>query len=217
MAERVKPLTDRDLDRLALSVLRRLAEPGAVLGMLPGGAVAVVARRSYVAEVGSPAVVRTRETCRAPAEAVRAFIARGWLVRLAGGGRVLRYGIAPAGLAGLDRLIADRARRRSAPPAPLALRLARLRRHDGGPMLWPHEVDFAVDWAKGASLAPGAAAIILGDLGAGRGDLVARIARGVLVGGLPFSTIARREGVPVLTVQRLTATAIRCLGAGWLR
>ena len=214
MGRRLKSETDLALDRLALTVLRRLCEPGAVLGMAPGGSVAVVARRSIVYRQDAPPAPEVRSICRFDAASALAFIARGWIARRAGGSRALRYGITPEGRATLDRLIAARQAERAAPPAPLADRLGALRRHDGGPLLWPHEIAFAVDWAAGAAMVPGDAGRILSDLAAERGPVVARIARAVLISGLPLRSVARREGVTPAAARRLTATAVRCLGAG---
>lgn len=208
MGRRLKSETDLALDRLALTVLRRLCEPGAVLGMAPGGSVAVVARRSIVYRQDAPPAPEVRSICRFDAASALAFIARGWIEQRPGGTRALRYGITPEGRAALDRLIGARQAERAAPAAPLADRLGALRRHDGGPLLWPHEIDMVVETCEWA-MAVGDFGPIFWRLSVERGAVVARIARAVLFHGFPVASVARREGLTASAVRRLLGGACR--------
>ncbi|WP_407674036.1 DUF6456 domain-containing protein [Paracoccus beibuensis] len=93
-AKRDDPLVDSAIEarparsavdeRQALRVLRRLAEPGAVMATAPGMEKAIVTRDD----------IRTAVLDRALAETMAL---RGWIVQTGDGGRIQRYLIAPAG------------------------------------------------------------------------------------------------------------------------
>lgn len=83
LSGRAKPREDED-DRAALRVLRRLAEPGAVMASAEGMAKAIVTRDD----------IRTAILDRTLAETMAL---RGYVAQIGHGGRIQRYAIAPAG------------------------------------------------------------------------------------------------------------------------
>lgn len=85
-----RPMPESDLRRFALSALRRLSEPAAVLAMRPGGAVAKIARKR-----ADGTVVQTYEL---PGAAARVFAERGWIIeRPRTAQNVLRYALTDRG------------------------------------------------------------------------------------------------------------------------
>lgn len=93
-------------ERQALRVLRRMAEPGAVMASAPGMDKAIVTRDD----------IRTVVLERAVAEMMAL---KGWVVQSRGGGRIQRYVIAPAGREALRQMLRS-PRQRSAVPGPAA-------------------------------------------------------------------------------------------------
>ena len=89
-------------ERAALRVLRRLAEPGAVMASAAGMAKAIVTRDD----------IRTAVLERRQAEAMAL---KGWVVQSGQGGRVQRYVLAPAGREALRRMLASSRTRRAMP------------------------------------------------------------------------------------------------------
>ncbi|MDN5568790.1 MAG: DUF6456 domain-containing protein [Paracoccus sp. (in: a-proteobacteria)] len=109
-ARRDDPLVDSALahktpqpsdDRQSLRVLRRLAEPGAVMVTAPGMDKAIVTRDE----------IRTVVLERQLAEAMAL---KGWVVQTRGGGRVQRYVIAPAGREALRQMLRSPRQRNAA-------------------------------------------------------------------------------------------------------
>lgn len=91
-------------ERQALRILRRLAEPGALLASAAHMDKAIVTRDD----------IRTAVLDRALAESMAL---KGWIVQLGQGGRLQRYAIAPAGRAALRRMLRS-GRQRNAVPGP---------------------------------------------------------------------------------------------------
>lgn len=98
-------------DRAALRLLRRLAEPGAVLASAEGMEKAIVTRDD----------IRTAVLDRHMAEDLAL---RGWVVQSGQGGRIRRYVLAPAGREALRRMLRS-PRQREAVPGPADFRQAR--------------------------------------------------------------------------------------------
>ena len=101
------PRTDqrpRADERQMLRVLRRLAEPGAVMATAPGMEKAIVTRDD----------IRTAVLDRSLAETLAL---KGWVVQASGGGRILRYVIAPGGREALREMLRS-PRQRNAVPGP---------------------------------------------------------------------------------------------------
>lgn len=97
-------------DRAALRLLRRLAEPGAVLASAEGMEKAIVTRDD----------IRTAVLDRHMAEDLAL---RGWVVQSGQGGRIRRYVLAPAGREALRRMLRS-PRQREAVPGPADFRQA---------------------------------------------------------------------------------------------
>ncbi|MCF3974492.1 DUF6456 domain-containing protein [Paracoccus salsus] len=91
-------------DKLALRVLRRLAEPGAVMASAAGMEKAIVTRDE----------IRTAVLDRSLAETMAL---KGWVVQIGQGGRLQRYAIAPAGRDALRKMLTS-PRQRNAVPGP---------------------------------------------------------------------------------------------------
>lgn len=91
-------------ERQMLRVLRRLAEPGAVMATAPGMEKAIVTRDD----------IRTAVLDRSLAETLAL---KGWVVQASGGGRILRYVIAPGGREALREMLRS-PRQRNAVPGP---------------------------------------------------------------------------------------------------
>ncbi|MBU3030235.1 DUF6456 domain-containing protein [Paracoccus marinaquae] len=89
-------------DRAAARILRRLAEPGAVMASAEGMDKAIVTRDD----------IRTAILDRTLAETMAL---RGWVVQIGRGGRIQRYGIAPAGREALRGLMGAQRRRAGVP------------------------------------------------------------------------------------------------------
>lgn len=98
-----RPAADTD-DRAALRVLRRLAEPGAVMASADGMDKAIVTRDD----------IRTAILDRGLAERMAL---KGWVLRTDHGGRIQRYQIAPAGREAL-RMMLGATRRATPVPGP---------------------------------------------------------------------------------------------------
>ena len=90
---------DMRIEAEARRILRRLAEPDAVLAIAPAMEKAVVVR-----EMADGRAVRTAVVDREVAEA---FVVKDW-IEARGGGKVSRYGISTAGRAALKRLLSER-------------------------------------------------------------------------------------------------------------
>ena len=88
----------------AMRVLRRLAEPGAVMATSDGMEKAIVTRDD----------IRTAVLARALAETMAL---KGWVVQMGGSTRIQRYGIAPAGREALRAMLRS-PRQRNAVPGP---------------------------------------------------------------------------------------------------
>ncbi|MGR3544152.1 MAG: DUF6456 domain-containing protein [Paracoccus sp. (in: a-proteobacteria)] len=90
--------------RQAMRVLRRLAEPGAVMGTADGMEKAIITRND----------IRTAVLPRALAETMAL---KGWVVQMSGSARIQRYAIAPAGRDALRAMLRS-PRQRNAVPGP---------------------------------------------------------------------------------------------------
>ncbi|WP_081994946.1 DUF6456 domain-containing protein [Paracoccus sp. PAMC 22219] len=118
-------------ERQALRVLRRLAEPGACMASAPGMDKAIVTRDD----------IRTAVLERALAEMMAL---KGWVVQTRGGGRILRYVIAPAGREALRQMLRS-PRQRSAVPGPSSFADAQPVHEDAQPAHGMAEAQTAFD------------------------------------------------------------------------
>ncbi|ODT60494.1 MAG: hypothetical protein ABS73_05570 [Paracoccus sp. SCN 68-21] len=99
--------TARPDERQIMRVLRRLAEPSAVMASAPGMNKAIVTRDD----------IRTAVLERALAETLAL---KGWVVQTRGGGRIQRYVISPAGREALRDMLRSPRQRGAVPPGPAA-------------------------------------------------------------------------------------------------
>ncbi|MFN3279773.1 MAG: DUF6456 domain-containing protein [Paracoccus hibiscisoli] len=99
--------TARPDERQIMRVLRRLAEPSAVMASAPGMDKAIVTRDD----------IRTAVLERALAETLAL---KGWVVQTRGGGRIQRYVISPAGREALRDMLRSPRQRGAVPPGPAA-------------------------------------------------------------------------------------------------
>lgn len=97
----------RDDDRQILRVLRRMAEPSAVLASAPGMEKAIVTRDD----------IRTAVLERSLAETLAL---KGWVVQTRSGGRIQRYVMSPAGREALRDMLRSPRQRGAVPPGPAA-------------------------------------------------------------------------------------------------
>lgn len=111
--------TPRNNDREMLRILRRLAEPGAVMAAAEGMEKAIVTRND----------IRTAVLDRQLAEEMAL---RGWVAQLGQGGRIQRYTLVPSGREALRRMLKS-PRQRNAVPGPGDFSNARPVSFDGSP------------------------------------------------------------------------------------